>query len=108
MADPERCVAVIKYRVVQQGQTDGLYDFDGQRITLPEGTKETPSIEEAAILCKGCGLSKVFGTTGIGFAAYNEAVRQSGAFLKQNCGKWKAKVAKGDRKGEMPDSFLPK
>ena len=101
------CEAVIKYKTITQGQTDCLYDLYGKRIDLPQGVKETPTVEETTITCQRCNLSKVFNTTGIGFAAYNQAVREAQQFLRENCAKWKGKVAKGDRTGQMPEDFLP-
>lgn len=50
----------------------------------------------------------VFSTQGIGFAAYNQAVRDAKEFLRNSCKKWQEKVAKGDSSGEMPDSFQPR
>lgn len=103
----DKCEAVIKYKTLEKGRTDGLYDLYGKRITLPQGVKESPTVEETTITCQRCDLSKVFNTQGVGFAAYNQAVREAREFLQKNCAKWQEKIARGDRTGGMPDSFLP-
>lgn len=103
-----RCEAKIVHKILQQGETDGLYSLDGRRISLPPGVQESLTIEEITVSCIRCQLSKTFNTQGMGFAAYNEGNRQAKAFLKQNCGKWQDRITKGYDRGEMPDGMLPR
>ncbi len=102
------CEAEIKHRTMEQGLTDGMYDLDGKRVSLPEGTKETLTKGETTISCsrQGCEeiCPKVIQTEGLGFAPYNAGMEKAEEYLSHNCPKLKAM---GYKNGNVPEDLLP-
>lgn len=107
MKEADKCQAQVSHKVIKQGQADGMYDLSGIRHSLPQGQKESLTVEETTITCARCNILKVLKTQGVGFAAYNEGVRQAKQYLMENCGKWKERVEKGEVKGTMLEELLP-
>lgn len=75
------------------------------------GTAEQTGRVEGKLNCdsKFCPLVKdvPFDAEGMGFAPHNQVARDALAWLQQNCGKWQARLKKGEVSGKMPEKDLP-
>ncbi len=110
---PEKCEALLPYKITKPGTKRIVYDFEGRKVDLGPGVVDSNEEGEVTLSCKRCSLiGGTFKGEGMGYSALNQTKEKAVAFLRENCGKWAENVERERKYGSQisntpPDSFLP-
>lgn len=109
--DDPKCEARIAAKTIRQSVQRFITDFEGRRHDMGANIVDQLGEDVAEVTCesKYCPiLEESFKAEGMGYAPYNQVNRDAREFLRENCGKWKARIKASTVSGKMPDNLLPR